>query len=78
MATNAGSACLRHPERFGVWLMPDLTWRCDPCHDEPRVTNWITATSNGKCLCGNPYEVGELVAVIDTVPPSTVCEDCVE
>lgn len=76
---TVSTACVNHPARPGAWLMPDRTFRCDPCHDEPQVTGWVPAPAAGACpSCGTCYSIGDRLAVLDTAPPSTVCEECIE
>lgn len=77
--TATRGACLHHPHEPGTDVMPAGTWRCQPCRDEPRVLEWTTAGHDQKCPgCTDPIKAGDLMAVLDTEPRTTVCRNCID
>jgi len=79
VTTTVRGACLHHPDQPGAHLMPDSTWRCQPCRDEPRVVEWTTAGHDQQCRgCTDPITAGDPTAVLDTDPSTAVCRNCID
>lgn len=77
--TTIVGPCKNHPDRPGSTVLADGTLRCDPCVQESRVVGWDVAKQDHPCpYCGSPIGYGDQLAVLDTVPPTLVCEAEIE
>jgi late competence protein required for DNA uptake (superfamily II DNA/RNA helicase) len=71
--------CPYHSRRTATTVRADGSARCEECTEEPRAIRYESATTDWTCpSCLELIRAGERTAVLDTVPETTVCGECVE